>query len=57
MNEKELARKLEKVSEEIDRAKQRIMRIMANPNDKYETVEEENEWQPSSYERGFFTLD
>lgn len=52
-----MARKLEEVSEEIDRVKQRIARILSNPSDNYETVVEEHERQRNGYERGFFTLD
>jgi len=57
VDNKELATKLEEISEEIDMVKRRIIRILSKQNDSG-IFGNENEGQlVKNYERGFFTLD
>ncbi|MFY9273159.1 MAG: hypothetical protein WBJ83_10830 [Thermacetogeniaceae bacterium] len=57
MDSKELATKLEEISEEIDMVKRRIIRILSRQNDSsiYDN-KNEGRWANNS-ERGFFSLD
>jgi flagellar basal body-associated protein FliL len=57
VDSKELATKLEEISEEIDMVKRRIIRILSRQNDSsiYDN-KNEGRWANNS-ERGFFSLD
>ncbi|MDR9757654.1 MAG: hypothetical protein ACN4A7_01245 [Thermacetogeniaceae bacterium] len=57
MDNKELATKLEEISEEIDMVKRRIIRILSKQNDSsIFDNESEGQWANNN-ERGFFSLD
>ncbi len=57
MDNKELATKLEEISEEIDMVKRRIIRILSKQNDSGIFGNENEDQLVKNYERGFFTLD
>jgi flagellar basal body-associated protein FliL len=57
VDNKELATKLEEISEEIDMVKRRIIRILSKQNDSsIFDNESEGQWANNN-ERGFFSLD
>jgi len=57
VDSKELATKLEEISQEIDMVKQRIIRILSRQDDSSIFGNESESRQAKNYERGFFSLD
>jgi len=57
VDNRELAAKLEEISQEIDMVKRRIIRILSRQEDNSAFGNESQGQQAKKYERGFFSLD